>query len=139
MEDPQSSETTTSLAVDTMNIQIITNDREMYRKADELGLRDLLGQTAEQIHRLADVYPGESRFVINKSISNWNAFVVVIVTRAGLFADAVMLFNSSTSELSRSASSTIEEIAQDFAQRMMETLGARPCICDGCGQPTNLN
>jgi hypothetical protein len=139
MEDPQSSETTTSLAVDTMNIQIITNDREMYRKADELGLRDLLGQTAEQIHRLADVYPGESRFVINKSISNWNAFVVVIVARAGLFADAVMLFNSSTSELSRSASSTIEEIAQDFAQRMMETLGARPCICDECGQPTNLN
>jgi hypothetical protein len=118
------------------NIEIITDHREMYDKADELGQRELVAQTAEQVHRLARVHPGKSRFVINKSISDQNAFVVVMATRAGLFADAVIVFEC---ELSQLASSTVEEIAQDFAQRMMETLGGHPCICDECGQPTNLN
>jgi hypothetical protein len=103
------------------SIQIMT-DREMYDKANELGQRELVVQTTKQIQRLADVYPGESRFVINKSISNENAFVVVMVTTSGLFGHAAMLLDWGTNKLDAPASSTIEEIAQYLAKRMIKML-----------------
>ena len=77
--------------------------------------------------------------MINKSIKDDAAFVVIMATSGGLFGDAVMLFDWSTSDLPQPASSTIDEMAEDLAQRMLEMLGDRPCICDKCGQPTNLN
>lgn len=82
-----------------MSIEIITEHREMYRKADEFGLRDLLPQTASQVHLLANTHSGEAKFVINKSVSGETAFVVIMVTSAGLFADAVMLLDWGDGEL----------------------------------------
>jgi hypothetical protein len=120
-----------------MSIQIITDHDEMYRQADELGLCDLLFESVSEIDALADQYPGSSQFVINKSIKGETAFVIVMVTSAGLFGDAVLTLD--TEELSQPSSSTIDQIAARFARRMLEALRDHPPTCDKCGQPTNLN
>jgi hypothetical protein len=122
-----------------MNIQIITDDCEIYRKADELGLRDFFLETAKQIQLLADAHPGQPKFVINKSIKHEIAFVVVMATSGDLFGDAVMLLDWGHGQLAAPTSSTIEELDQDFAHKMLEMLSDAPCMCDKCGQPTNLN
>lgn len=119
-----------------MSIQILTDPHEMYALADQFGLSDLVYQAASEIDARTDQHPGSSQSVINKAIKGESAFVVIMVARSGLFADAVMLI--STLELSEPVSSTVEEIAQDFARRMLETLGDR-CTCDRCGRPTNLS
>jgi hypothetical protein len=122
-----------------MNVKIITDHREMYRVADELGTSDLLAQTAKQIHLLAHAHPGEPKFVITKSIKHETAFVVVMATSGHLVGDAVMLLDWVTNQLAARASSIIEELVQDFAHEMLEMLSDAPCMCDECGQPTNLN
>jgi hypothetical protein len=122
-------------------IEIITNPQEMYRKADQLGLRYLLTKSAREIHALANQQPAEANFVINKKLSHNTGFAVIMIHCAGLFADALILFNADAVSGPGNPPSlaTMDQIAQDFAQRMLQTFSNHPCTCDRCQQPANRN
>jgi hypothetical protein len=75
-------------------LEIIINPRDMYRKADQLGLVNLLTKSAREIHHLANQQPAEAKFVINKALSHNTGLAAIMIHCGGLFADAIILFNA---------------------------------------------
>jgi hypothetical protein len=119
-----------------MKIGII-NNREIYQKADEFGLGDLLRQTAKEIRLAADTQPGQVKSAIQRSVKGKTAFMVSMIARAGLFAESAWLWDWSTDEFLSppipSTSSTIDEIPQHVAETMLNIITEYPWIFEQDG------
>jgi hypothetical protein len=116
-----------------MKIEVI-NHREIYQKADEFGLRDLLLQTAKEIRLAADMQPGQVKSAIKRAVNGKTAFMVSMIAKTGLFAESAWLVDWTADEsLLSPIRSTVDEIPQHVAETMLDIITEFPCIFEQDG------